>query len=144
MRLRIYFGGASPNCGAGVRPYLIRRPALAHKNPTCFSRGSMSTKFGVICVISSTLLHFSCCKVKKNNSIINILFHNFNIICYYIFWYSFLASKHGQALFAKSLCPHITALGYFALNCLSSLASACFCKGVLVSFGFPDLSSPPT
>lgn len=42
MRLRIYFGGASPNCGAGVRPYLIRRPALAHKNPTCFSRGSMS------------------------------------------------------------------------------------------------------
>ena len=42
MRLRIYFGGASPNCGAGVRPYLIRRPALAHKNPTRFSRGSMS------------------------------------------------------------------------------------------------------
>ena len=42
MRLRIYFGGASPNCGAGVRPYLIRRPALAHKNPTYFSRGSMS------------------------------------------------------------------------------------------------------
>ena len=41
-RLRIYFGGASPNCGAGVRPYLIRRPALAHKNPTRFSRGSMS------------------------------------------------------------------------------------------------------
>ena len=46
LRLRIYFGGASPNCGAGVRvrPYLIRRPALAHKNPTRFSRGSMSTK----------------------------------------------------------------------------------------------------
>ena len=43
MRLRIYFGGASPNCGAGVRPYLIRRPALAYKNPTCFSRGSMSS-----------------------------------------------------------------------------------------------------
>ena len=42
MRLRIYFGGASPNCGAGVRPYLIRCPALAHKNPTRFSRGSMS------------------------------------------------------------------------------------------------------
>lgn len=44
MRLRIYFGGASPNCGAGVRvrPYPIRRPALAHKNPTRFSRGSMS------------------------------------------------------------------------------------------------------
>ena len=40
-------------------------------------------KFGVICVISSTLLHFSCCKVKKNNSIIKILFHNFHIICYY-------------------------------------------------------------
>ena len=44
QRLRIYFGGASPNCGAEVRPYLIRRPALAHKNPTCFSRGSMSTE----------------------------------------------------------------------------------------------------
>ena len=43
MRLRIYFGGASPNCGAGVRPYLIRRPALAHKNPVDFSHGSMST-----------------------------------------------------------------------------------------------------
>lgn len=42
LRLKIYFGGASPNCGAGVRPYLIRRPALAHKNPTRFSRGSMS------------------------------------------------------------------------------------------------------
>ncbi|MGN9180171.1 hypothetical protein, partial [Segatella copri] len=37
-----------------------------------------------ICVISSTLLHFSCCKVKKNNSIIKILFHNFHIICYYM------------------------------------------------------------
>ena len=43
MRLRIYFGGASPNCGAGVRPYLIRHPAFAHKNPTRFSRGSMSS-----------------------------------------------------------------------------------------------------
>lgn len=42
LRLRIYFGGASSNCGAGVRPYLIRRPALAHKNLTRFSRGSMS------------------------------------------------------------------------------------------------------
>ena len=41
-------------------------------------------KFGAICVISSTLLHFSCCKVKKNNSIIKILFHNFHIICYYM------------------------------------------------------------
>ena len=40
-------------------------------------------KFGAICVMSSTLLHFSCCKVKKNNSIIKILFHNFHIICYY-------------------------------------------------------------
>lgn len=29
---------------SGRRPYLIRRPALAHKNPTCFSRGSMSKK----------------------------------------------------------------------------------------------------
>lgn len=38
------FGGASPNCGAGVRPYLIRHSAFAHKNPTRFSRGSMSRK----------------------------------------------------------------------------------------------------
>ena len=27
---------------SGVRPYLIRHPAFAHKNPTRFSRGSMS------------------------------------------------------------------------------------------------------
>ena len=32
MRLKIYFGGDSPICGAGVRPYLIRRPAIALKN----------------------------------------------------------------------------------------------------------------
>ena len=44
MRLRIYFGGASPNCGAGVRPYLIWHPAFAHKNPTRFSRGSMPSE----------------------------------------------------------------------------------------------------
>ena len=53
MRLRIYFGGASPNCGAGVRPYPIRRPALAHKNPTRFSRGSMSTTLRQRAVINS-------------------------------------------------------------------------------------------
>ena len=39
----VNFGGVSPNCGARVRPYLIRHRALAHKNPTRFSRGCMST-----------------------------------------------------------------------------------------------------
>ena len=43
-RPRIYFGGASPNCGADVRLNIIQQSTLAHKNPTPFRRGSMSTR----------------------------------------------------------------------------------------------------
>lgn len=42
MRLKIYFGGASPNCGVDVRLNIIQQSTLAHKNPTLFRRGSMS------------------------------------------------------------------------------------------------------
>ena len=42
MRLKIYFGGASSNCGVDVRLNIIQQSALAHKNPTPFRRGSMS------------------------------------------------------------------------------------------------------
>ena len=44
MRLRIYFGGASPNCGAGVRPYLIRRPRLHTRIPRALAVGVCQTR----------------------------------------------------------------------------------------------------
>ena len=42
MRLKIYFGGASPNCGVDVRLNIIQQFTFAHKNSTPFRRGSMS------------------------------------------------------------------------------------------------------
>ena len=44
MRLKIYFGGASPNCGVDVRLNIIQQSTLAHKNPAPFRRGGMSSK----------------------------------------------------------------------------------------------------
>ena len=48
MRLKIYFGGASPNCGVDVRLNIIQQSTLAHKNPTPFRRGSMSNALMVL------------------------------------------------------------------------------------------------
>ena len=47
MRLKIYFGGASPNCGVDVRLNMIQQSTLAHKNPTPFRRGSMSNNLAI-------------------------------------------------------------------------------------------------
>lgn len=49
--------------------------------------------------------------------------------------YSFVASKEGQALGAKSRCPYIQAPGYCALSFFRSWRRAVFCTGGTGVFG---------
>lgn len=49
--------------------------------------------------------------------------------------YSAVASKEGQAFWAKSLCPWMLALGNCFFSSLRRVESAVFCAAVRVSFG---------
>lgn len=57
--------------------------------------------------------------------------------------YSFVASKLGHALLAKSLCPRIVACGYFFTRWRNNCSNARFCASVRVSFGLPSADRPP-